>query len=97
MLHSDNSTILLLRLLAIIHCKDIAFAGFDGFSFGNDENFENYAIEELEVASVRRNPAAINEEIENMLKDFRDEYADNIPSIHFVTESRFERIVNIQH
>lgn len=87
--HLDNSTIMLLRLMDILQVESIAIAGFDGYGFQSEEN---YATSYLELANVKENPAALNEEISSMLKDYLETRLNTIP-ITFITPSRFSSVL----
>ena len=86
--HVDNSSLMLLRLIDKCDVRSIAIAGVDGYSFSN---VNNYASTELELANVRENPVALNDEIEAMLKDYKETRKSDC-EIHFITESRFSKI-----
>ena len=87
--HIDNSTLMVLRLLDIIGVKAINIAGFDGYSFESAE--KNYANEDLEISKVREDPILLNEEIANMLLDYKKTRINDVP-ISFITESRFSNL-----
>ena len=87
--HLDNSTIMLFRLLDLLEVSSVAIAGLDGYGFRSEENYANTT---LELANVKENPTALNEEIEAMLKDYLRCRMHNIP-ITFITPSRFEIIL----
>lgn len=87
--HSDNSTIMLLRLLDLLDVSEIAIAGFDGYDSGNEKK-SNYATEAMELLSLRIEPEAMNKELMEILTDYnRTRIHRGIP-IRFVTNSRFE-------
>lgn len=86
--HLDNSTIMLLRLLDILHVQDIGIAGFDGYHYANDGRI-NYASKALELSSIAVNPAELNTEIESILEDFKATRVHKEGKIEFVTPSRF--------
>ena len=86
--HVDNSSLMLLRLIDKCDVRSIAIAGVDGYSFSN---VNNYASTELELANVRENPVALNDEIEAMLNDYKETRKSDC-EIHFITESRFSKI-----
>lgn len=88
--HIDNSTLMLLRLLDMMNVKSIAIAGLDGYSF-KDENSVNYMTPELELYNVTQNPAALNKEISNMLKDYK-ETRKSESEIKIITQSRFSNV-----
>lgn len=85
----DNSTIMLLRLLDLLQVKRIAIAGMDGYGFRTEEN---YATTALELANVKENPAALNEEISAMLKDYLHCRINPVP-VTCITPSRFEAVL----
>ena len=87
--HLDNSTIMLFRLLDLLEVSSVAIAGLVGYGFRSEENYANTT---LELANVKENPTALNEEIEAMLKDYLRCRMHNIP-ITFITPSRFEIIL----
>lgn len=84
--HLDNSTIMLLRLLDIVGVSSIAIAGFDGYSY--TEN--NYATKSLELSSLHEDPAEMNRELEEMLLDYRITREHKEMAVTFVTDSRFK-------
>lgn len=88
--HIDNSTLMLLRLLDKFEVKSIAIAGFDGYSYA-EENKRNYATDDLELANVREDPGMLNEEITSMLIDYK-ETRKKQTEICFITKSRFSKI-----
>jgi 4-hydroxy 2-oxovalerate aldolase len=85
----DNSTIMLLRLLDLLQVDSVAIAGLDGYGFQSEEN---YATSYLELANVKENPAALNEEIREMLKDYLETRQNPVP-VTFITPSRFEAVL----
>ena len=88
--HLDNSMLLLLRLLDMISVESINIAGFDGYSYNADGSL-NYASKYLELSNVKDNPLELNDEIKNMLEDYRETRKRDVP-IRFVTDSRFAEI-----
>lgn len=88
--HLDNATILLLRLLDNFKLKEIAIAGFDGYSVTESSNFAN---EYLNSLYVKENPIEINNEVSEMCMDYINS-RENDNHIVFLTESRFERSLN---
>lgn len=88
--HSDNSTIMLLRLLDQIFVDEIAIAGFDGYDLPNNGEV-NYVSEFLELSSISNNPVELNREISKMLNDFRYSRTNNNVCVKFITKSRFEK------
>ena len=85
--HLDNSTLMLLRLLDYIGVAEIDIAGFDGYEYSGRGHL-NYATEEWELSSVNENPSLLNEEIIEMLDDFKQSKKCDV---HFITSSRFEK------
>ena len=90
--HSDNSTIMLLRLLDNFEVESIALAGFDGYSYENPKR-NNYLSGELELSSIKMHAFELNEEIGNMLVDYMLSRKNQKIEIYFITESRFEQYV----
>ena len=88
--HLDNSGLMVLRLLDNFDLKSIAIAGFDGYD-SLSLNRRNYASEDIELANAAENPSSVNEEIESMLKDYKENRSKDFP-IKFITDSRFEDI-----
>ena len=84
--HLDNSTIMLLRLLDILGVSKISIAGFDGYSY--TEN--NYATKSLELSSLHDDPTEMNKELEEMLTDYQQTRVHQDTEISFITPSRFE-------
>lgn len=86
--HSDNALIMLLRLLDIIEVKQIAIAGFDGYSFEIKDN-SDFANPYMESHTAKVNPFQLNKDITEMLQDYLSTRMHKTPVI-FVTKSRFE-------
>jgi 4-hydroxy 2-oxovalerate aldolase len=84
--HSDNSTLMLLRLLDCLNSSKISIAGFDGYEYTNNGN-KNYATQSLELSSVNEDPMRINAKIREMLTDFA---SNKKTEVEFITPSRFE-------
>lgn len=91
--HLDNSGLMVLRLLDNFDLKSIAIAGFDGYD-SLSLNRRNYASEDIELANAAENPSSVNEEIESMLKDYKENRSKDF-LIKFITDSRFEDIFNV--
>ncbi len=89
--HMDNSTIMLLRLLDMLSCKEIYIAGFDGYN-NNGGKSTNYYSAELEVSQASDNPIELNSEIAAMLQDYNQTRLHKEVPITFVTPSRFSSI-----
>ena len=89
--HLDNSTIMLLRLLDMLHVGNIALAGFDGYSSNADGSL-NYVNNFMELSNVKENPMELNDEIASMLSDYMNTRVHEIP-IRFLTPSRFENVL----
>lgn len=85
--HMDNSAIMLLRLLDMFDVTSIAIAGFDGYSYDGVVAV-NYAMQDMELSTVKEDPAALNDEISNMLVDYMETRTKQTP-IQFLTVSRF--------
>lgn len=86
--HLDNSSLMLLRLLDLLGVKEVYIAGFDGYDYTGRGHL-NYASESLELSSVNENPTSLNQEIMEMLDDFKQNKKNS--NIYFVTPSRFEK------
>ena len=84
--HFDNAVITCLRLLHILHVKNVLIAGFDGFKTKYNES---YADESLPTLNPDNNWNELNEEIRLMYQDFLASEGKNI-NVHFVTESYFD-------
>ncbi|MBQ6342961.1 MAG: hypothetical protein IJI41_07565 [Anaerolineaceae bacterium] len=85
--HFDNAVITCLRLLHILHVKNILIAGFDGFKTKYNES---YADESLPTLNPDNNWDELNEEILSMYQDFLASEGKN-KNIQFVTESYFNK------
>ena len=83
----DNSALMLLRLLDEINCKEIIFAGFDGYS----SLHTNYIDSDMEIESASMNCNERNTEIAAMLRDYMETRKNKKTGIRFITKSRFER------
>lgn len=88
--HSDNSTILLLRLLNILGVNKIGIAGLDGYDYCGI-NHAQYAESYLEIPIQEESAASINKDLFEMLQDFRRSKSPEI-EVEFVTQSRFEEV-----
>lgn len=88
--HLDNSMILLLRLLDQVSVHSISIAGFDGYTYNADGSL-NYASKYLELSNVKENPLELNDEIKDMLLEYKNSRSRTVP-IQFVTKSRFEEV-----
>jgi len=84
--NTDNSTILLLNMLDMLGAREIAIAGFDGFS----DIDNNYASSDLEKSYSAGNEK--NAQIQAMFAEFIKNKA--IADVRFITPSRFENPVN---
>ena len=78
---------MLLRLLDKLDVREIAIAGFDGYSADK----VNYASEKLDLKSTKDNPVALNVEIQEMVDDYINTRIHQTTPISFITESRFDR------
>ena len=83
----DNSALMLLRLLDEINCKEIIFAGFDGYS----SLHTNYIDSDMEIESASMNCNERNTEIAAMVRDYMETRKNKKTGIRFITKSRFER------
>lgn len=89
--HLDNSTIMLLRLLDLLHVGSIALAGLDGYTSKADGSL-NYINKFMELSNVKENPRELNDEIASMLSDYLKTRVHQIP-VQFLTPSRFEHVL----
>ena len=89
--HLDNSTIMLLRLLDLLHVGSIALAGLDGYTSKADGSL-NYINKFMELSNVKENPMELNDEIASMLSDYMNTRTHQIP-VRFLTPSRFEHVL----
>ena len=87
----DNSALMLLRLLDIIDVAKIAIAGFDGFSNSEGEH-TNYFKTDMEVLQTSKSAAKVNQEIREMLLDYKETRKNKEIEIKFLTPSRFENV-----
>lgn len=86
----DNSGILLLRLLDLLHVKSIAIAGFDGYS--HNAGNKNYVQKDMEKLRNTLNAEEANKDIRSMLQDYINTRSSHCP-IRFITPSLFENVV----
>lgn len=85
--NSENSTIMLLRLLDFFQLKSIALAGFDGYSITS--NKRNYYNENIEISKVKNNPAILNSKINEIFLDYLESRSKKKTPVYFVTKSIF--------
>lgn len=76
----DNSLIMLLKALEILHIKKVALAGFDGYSKRSD----NYFNVSREYSYVKEKADYLN----NYVKEYLQQSKDSI-SLTFITSSRY--------
>lgn len=88
--YSDNSAILLLRLLDLLNVKQIGIAGLDGYDPGISR-WKNYAEEALEIPIEEKPTFALNQEIEEMLRDYLATKRSGA-EVQFITTSRFSGV-----
>ena len=81
----DNAGILCLRMLQLLHVKEVALAGFDGFKgiVGSD-----YADDRMPTVIADDDWAVVNRDIIEMLADFRSTDGQGM-HIEFITPSIF--------
>lgn len=82
----DNAVIDCLRLLEQIRVKNIAIAGFDGFKHKYNESYADASLPSL---NPDNDWDGLNEEIKDMLNDFRASMNNNV-TLRFVTPSEFD-------
>lgn len=80
----DNSTIMCLRLLSKLSIKDIAIAGFDGYSLDNNETC-NYIDKNIIINLSTDDKRKLNNELSEMLKDYQK--TNNDIKLSFITSS----------
>lgn len=83
--HFDNSGIMCLRLLNKLHVNNVVLAGFDGFANGYSDS---YADEDLPHINPGKKWEDLNEEIKDMLRDFRNTTEGSM-KLTFITESKY--------
>lgn len=83
--HYDNAGIMCLRLLNRIGVKNIAIAGFDGFTGSYESSYADSALPHIDPGKEWKE---LNEEIQDMLTDFKKATNDVI-RIEFLTDSIF--------
>ena len=79
---SDNALALVLNIMKQAEIKTLYLAGFDGFSYNNDENFYDH---HLAIADNTDNVNAINQALSERISD-----AKETMSITFLTASKYE-------
>ncbi len=87
--HSDNSMVMLLRLLDRLNVVEIALAGFDGYSYEKDN--VNYYSSNMDISLINDDYLSLNEDIHEMLEDFIATRNSKDVQIKFITNSKFER------
>ena len=85
--HSDNSAILLLRLVDALNVKQIGIAGLDGYD-PETSGRNNYARDNLALPSNSQSSILANREIAEMLQDYFATRKLQV-KVDFVTTSRF--------
>ena len=85
--YSDNTSLMLLRVLQRIGINSYYIAGFDGFS----ENGSYFKTNEFDEGRFRPKYAEINNAIKKQLRNFADSVGDT-SKIKFITPSLFENI-----
>lgn len=77
----DNAGLMAVRLMINMGCREIWLAGFDGYDYVTNRNYEN---RDMELVMSNEQIDDLNDGIEQVLKEFSSKI-----DIHFVTESRF--------
>lgn len=85
--HFDNAVIMVLRLMNVLHVKNVSIAGFDGFKHKYNES---YADASLPTLNPDNKWDELNDEIRDMFRDFK-QTVQNDMNIYFVTESIFQQ------
>ena len=83
--HFDNAVINALRLMDILHVKNVSLAGFDGF---RTKYNESYADVSLPTLNPDNKWDELNEEIKDMFRDFKA--STSVETVKFVTDSIFD-------
>lgn len=83
--HYDNAGIMCLRLLNRIGAKNIAIAGFDGFTGSYESSYADSALPHIDPGKEWKE---LNQEIQDMLTDFR-KATNDVMKIEFLTDSIF--------
>jgi len=91
--HMDCSAIMLLRLLDQLEVMRIGIIGLDGYDFAHTGK-SNYISDEMNTYDVNSNPMEINQEIQEMLIDFKKTRTNNC-TVEFLTHSRFSDIFEV--
>ncbi len=76
----DNSLVMLLRMLRCVEVKEVALAGFDGYS----EHEMNYYNTNMEYSFAKEKALYLNNYVMSVLR------SQDIPAVHFVTASKYE-------
>lgn len=82
--HSDNSALMVLRLLDLLDVEGIYIAGFDGY----EPLSQNYYSEKLELP--QEDVLSVNREISEMVSDYMKNRTRKDAPITFITPSRFD-------
>lgn len=82
----DNSFLMLVRFLVGIGIKDIACAGFDGYS----EQEDNYCNPGMEYSYIKENAVYLNRHMKEKIQEFR-----NSMDIRFITYSAYDVVEDI--
>jgi 4-hydroxy 2-oxovalerate aldolase len=78
----DNSLLMLLRVLAKVDVKNIALAGFDGYSSNRETN---YYASEMEYQQIRQKSEELNKDVNEKLDEFRKNM-----NLYFITETLYK-------
>jgi 4-hydroxy 2-oxovalerate aldolase len=81
---SDNAGLMLIKFLMKLGVKEIALAGFDGYSYANEQN---YAKSAMRLSYKKSDLDALNNGLTRVLKEYKKEI-----DIDFVTTERFIRL-----
>lgn len=85
----ENTTFMLLNLLKILGCKQITFAGFDGF---DNNKATNYLSNKFQNERHKEEFVELNKEITSMLADYW-KIVKGTCQISFLTNSMFEKVI----
>jgi 4-hydroxy 2-oxovalerate aldolase len=78
----DNSLLMLLRLAKLISVKNLALAGFDGYSTSRESN---YFQSEMEYENIKQKYDAINTEVSTFIGKIKDKL-----NVEFITTTLYD-------
>lgn len=87
----DNSTAMLLNLIKKLNYNNVYFAGFDGFSDNEKDNFKDSSFQNQRYAT--KDFDTINRNLSSIICDFADAVSHR-SRITFLTPSYYEKYIN---